>query len=120
MKHLSLSEGRKLLQKQGKPSKWRNKRCEYDGIKFQSHRERDRYIDLRVMERLGEISNLRLQVAFDLHVLGKRITEYRADFTYDDKDGEFTVEDAKGAPTPEFLIKEKWMLIEHGIEVKRV
>lgn len=47
-----------------KPSKYRNEKCEYNGIKFDSHKERDRYIFLKSMEDKGVISDLKCQPRF--------------------------------------------------------
>ena len=46
--------------------KYRSQKATYNGITFDSKRERDRYIDLLLLERAGEISELRLQVPFEL------------------------------------------------------
>ena len=47
-------------------SKYHSQKATYNGITFDSKRERDRYIDLLLLERAGEISELRLQVSFEL------------------------------------------------------
>ena len=47
-------------------SKYKASKCEYNGIKFDSKKERDRYIFLKGMEENGKISNLELQKAFVL------------------------------------------------------
>ena len=47
-------------------SKYKASKCEYNGIKFDSKKERDRYIFLKGMEDNGKISNLELQKAFVL------------------------------------------------------
>ena len=89
-----------------KESKMHNRACEYNGHKFPSHRERDRYIELLAMQRAGEIDNLRMQVPYMLHapsettVNGKKIKrrgmKYIADFVYvDRRSGREVIEDAK-------------------------
>ncbi len=73
------------------------KKVEYDGHKFDSARERDRYIDLRFMERAGIIKDLELQpripiviggieVRFPPKANGARgaVMVYVADFRYYD------------------------------------
>ena len=42
-------------------SKYRNKKTELDGIAFDSKREAERYAELKLLERAGEISYLQLQ-----------------------------------------------------------
>lgn len=102
---------------------------------FDSKHEYERYRELALMERAGEIFDLRLQVPFELVPKQKRAdgtTEravvYIADFVYqkDGKDGETVVEDAKGYRNPAsavyrvFAIKRKLLLWRCGIEVREV
>ena len=81
-------------------SKYRAKKCEYDGIKFDSQKERDRYIELKLLEKGGAIRDLQLQVPFVLQdgfeFNGKKILpiKYIADFTYW-ANGELVIEDVK-------------------------
>lgn len=93
----------------GKPKpKYGAKRVEVDGIKFHSKKEATRYQHLRLLERAGEIAQLKLQPRFKLEVLGMPICTYIADFRYlpvgQEKE---TVEDVKGYRTPEYLLKAK-------------
>lgn len=99
---------------------------------FDSKREARRYMDLWLMQRAGEISDLRTQVKYPLlpkqvHPDGKkeRAIDYVADFVYE-KDGEMVVEDSKGfrntasAAYRLFVMKRKMMLYFHGITVMEV
>lgn len=104
--------------------KYNNRRCEIDGEVFDSQMERDRWLNLRLLERAGEISQLRRQVAYELIPAQRRPSggveracSYVADFVYVDKAGRTVVEDVKGAVTPEFRLKRKLMLQVHGVEV---
>ena len=69
-------------------SKYRNKRTEYDGIKFDSIKEKNYYIKLKLLEKSGKIKDLKLQVKFELQPSFKfkgktiRAINYVADFTY--------------------------------------
>ena len=124
-------------------SKYGNRKCQFNGIEFDSKHEMERYKDLYLLQKAGEINNLRTQVAFMLipeqretsHELYKagphkgelkpgklieRKCEYIADFVYMDKDGNYIVEDAKGMHTKEYLIKRKLMLYMHKIRVVEV
>lgn len=96
--------------------KYGNHKTEIDGITFDSKREADRYQDLRLMEKAGEITELDRQVRFELKVKGYIICSYIADFTYR-KGGPLVVEDSKGVKTREYIIKKKLMKAIHGIEV---
>lgn len=121
-----------------KKNKYNAKKVLLDGILFASQHEADRYIDLKLMLRAGEIADLKLQVKYVLipakrepdrtgprggKIKGKvieRETAYIADFVYKTKDGTEIVEDAKGCRTKDYRIKKKLMLSVHGIRLKEV
>lgn len=92
--------------------KYNNKKTQVDMYVFDSVLEAKRYKQLALLERAGEISNLRLQVPFLLQDSfrknGKtyRKIEYIADFVYEEK-GQTIVEDTKGMKTDVFKIKQK-------------
>lgn len=105
-------------------SKYHNKKITRDGITFDSIREYRRFVDLSLLERAGEITDLQRQVKFELiptqRINGKvveRKCTYKADFTYW-KDGQYIVEDVKGHKTQVYKIKKKLLLLVHGIQIK--
>lgn len=98
-------------------AKYGNTPTVVNGTWFASAKEARRYSELLLLERAGEISELRLQVRFSLDVGGVHVCRYIADFTYRDKAGGAVVEDVKGVETPEFKLKRKLMLACHGIDV---
>lgn len=107
-------------------SKYGNRKTKVDGITFDSAREAQRYRQLRLLERSGQIDTLTLQPKFTLipsqrRADGKaeRPVVYVGDFMYREA-GQFVVEDAKGFRTPDYVIKRKLMLKEHGITVREV
>lgn len=123
-------------------NKYGNKKVVYDGIEFVSTLEGHRYLFLRQLEREGKITDLQLQVRFEvipqqtitIQQIGKRglpikpkivvaeqNTEYIADFTYFLPDGTAVIEDTKGDKTPEYVMKRKLMRLQgHPIvEVSR-
>ena len=51
---------KKLFNNKG--NKYGNKKVEYNGLKFDSKKEKDRYIFLKEQERIGNIQDLQLQV----------------------------------------------------------
>ena len=122
------------------PSKYHNRKVVIDGIVFDSRKEANRYRELKLTEKAGEISDLRLQVKYELipaqYEMGTRIrgnhvstvercveraVNYYADFVYRDKMTEETVvEDAKGVKTEAYKIKKKLMLWVHGIKIREV
>ncbi len=118
--------------------KYRNKTVVVDGEKFDSVKELHRYQELKLLEKSGDISDLRRQVKYTLipaqreeNVIGKRggvkkgkVLErecsYLADFSYLNRDGLRVVEDTKGMRTKDYIIKRKLMLYVHGIRIQEL
>lgn len=101
-------------------SKYKAIRTAVDGIIFASKAEAARYCELKILQRQGLISDLRLQVPFNLPVNGVLICKYIADFVYLDADGRMVVEDKKGVKTPVYRLKSKLMLAVHGLRIVEV
>jgi hypothetical protein len=124
-------------------NKYRNtKFTAVDGTVFDSRKEANRWEELLLIERSGEIKDLQRQVEFELIPSqtetyeryakdgrrlkdGVRVLEracvYVADFTYVNvKTGERVVEDTKGVPTKDYIIKRKLMLWRLGIRIHEV
>lgn len=93
-------------------NKYRNKKVQVDMYVFDSIRESQRYKELKLLERAGEISNLELQPHFLLQESFKkngktyRKIEYIADFKYTENE-KTIVEDVKGMQTDVFKLKHK-------------
>ena len=110
---------------QKRPAKYRNEKTRRGELTFDSKAEAERYDELRLMLRAGEINDLQLQVPFELIPAQKargrteRACRYVADFVYT-RNGEVVVEDVKGHRTPEYIIKRTLMLWRHGIEIKEI
>lgn len=109
-------------------NKYGNKKWELDGKTFDSQLEARRYQELRYLLRAGIITDLQLQVPFELiptqRVGGKvveRPAKYIADFVYMEN-GQRVVEDVKSPATrtPQYILKRKLMLWVHGIRVREV
>lgn len=115
-----------------------------DGEIHDSRKEANRWGELLLLQKAGEISDLRRQVKYQLLApqyeeverfgkkgqplkpsrrLLERGVDYIADFVYK-KDGEVVVEDIKGYKRSRaydvFVIKRKLMLMIHGIKVQEV
>ena len=95
-------------------AKYKNKKVEVDGIKFDSKREATRYGQLKILEKAKLIKELELQKVFELQPSfrknGKtyRKITYKADFYYYDNHLEkYVVEDTKGFKTETYKIKKK-------------
>lgn len=98
-----------------------------DGITFASKREARRYGELKLLERAGQITELKLQAPIELlgrnHPVmtdGGKVMTYRADFTYYDIILKAVViEDAKGYPTDTYKMK-RAILKAMGVEIREV
>ena len=108
--------------------KYHNKKVVVDGMKFDSKKEGQRFLELSLMQRGGYISDLQRQVKYILipsqKIDGKvveREVSYKADFVYkDNTTGKTVVEDVKGVKTKDYIIKRKLMLFIKGIRIKEV
>lgn len=120
-------------------SKYGAKKVTVDGLTFDSKKEANRYRELKILEKIGEITNLQMQVKYVLipaqrepDTVGKRggiikgklierEVSYIADFVYTDVNGNRVVEDVKGyrggGAYEIFKIKRKLMLYVHGIKI---
>ena len=97
---------------------------------FDSLAEKDRYLELIVMQRAGVISDLKCHPRFEIiprqnDERGKMIFQaahYTADFSYM-RDGVYHVEDVKSTYTREakdYILRRKLMLLTNGIYVEEV
>ena len=111
-------------------NKYHAKKCEVGGEVYDSKKEARRHQELNLLEKAGEIQNLRRQVKYVLipsqRIDGKvveREVAYKADYVYE-ADGETVVEDVKGckkgAGYDVFVLKRKMMLLFHNIRIKEV
>ena len=112
-----------------KENKYKNKKCEYKGMKFDSKKEMTWFINLENMQKLGKITELERQVEFVLietfRVNRKtyRKTKYIADFTYKTPDGKYHVVDVKSEATRKdktYQLKKKLLAWKYGIEIEEV
>ncbi len=81
---------------------------------FDSRAECRRGEELCLLEKAGEISDLRYQVKFKLHE-APRVT-LSIDFAYLEN-GQRILEDTKGIETREFRVKRIWLKEKYGYEV---
>lgn len=108
-------------------TKYHARKTVYDGITFDSRKEARRYTELKLLERAGEISDLRTQVKYELIPKQpkpsggyERPLTYTADFVYKDRDGREIIEDTKGVRTRSYIDRRKLMLWRYGIEIREV
>ena len=88
-----------------------------DGVTFDSKGEADRWCDLRILERAGDIVDLRRQVTFPLKIGDVLVCKYIADFVYAIPGQEFVVEDFKGHRTDVYRLKAKLFLAVYGFPI---
>lgn len=110
-----------------KQSKYKNKKCIYKGIKFDSKKEMAYYIKLKMLEEKGIIKKLELQKAYELQpsfkVNGKtyRKITYKADFSYiTAEDDKLHIVDTKGFRTEVYKLKRKMFAYKYGIEIEEI
>lgn len=105
--------------KKPKKSKYNAVKTNIDGIVFDSKKEANRYKKLKLLEQVGEITNLRLQVPYELIAKSKygMSIRYIADFVYEENGNEI-VEDTKGVKTPLYRLKRRMMAEKYDIEIK--
>lgn len=122
---LTEEQYRQFIGNYTKQNKYHNKKVEYDGIKFDSVKEKNRYIGLKQLEKLGVIHNLELQKKYVLQpsfkLNGKTIRSitYIADFVYI-QDGVEIIEDVKGMRTKEYLLKKKLFEYKYQKDIKEI
>ena len=106
-------ESSTLAAKAPRKSKMGNRRTTVNGEAFDSQREADRYRDLLLLFKAGEISKPARQVRFPL----PGGVHYVADFLYFDLKRGIVVEDAKGFRTAQYRDKAKQMRAIWGITI---
>jgi hypothetical protein len=114
-----------------KPRKYRNVPTLVDGIKFASKLEAKRWGELKLLERAGEIRALQRQVRYalmcgDKPILMKskrypngRHVKYVADFVYQNRDYNWTLEDTKGCENETYPLK-RAIMQAMGYEIQEI
>jgi len=94
--------------------KFNAKRCEFDGIKFPSKKEGNRYLELKRLRESGEIIFFLRQPQFDI----PGGVKYSADFLIFWQDGTATIEDVKGFLTKTFIKNKKIVEGLYPVEIE--
>lgn len=116
-----ISKSRTYAQFYAPQAKFKNKKVEVDGITFASKAEATRYAHLKLLVRIGEITDLELQPRYPLVVNGQRVATYVADFRYRVvATGEVIVEDVKGVRTPVYRMKKKLLEAIDGTKITEI
>jgi len=110
-----------------------------EGIRFASKAEARRYAELKLLDKAGDIRNLKLQPRFVLMAPVIRgglkdinrgvfervspIGEYRADFSYEEQLGpvwRLIIEDVKGVRTQMYIWKKRHFERQYDIEISEI
>ncbi len=102
-----------------KRHKYNAKKTVVDGITFDSAAEAKRYGELKLLERMGQITFLELQPKYPCIVDGKTVCTWRGDFRYW-QNQRMVVEDVKGVRTPLYKLKKKLVEALYGFEIQEV
>lgn len=115
--------------KPSKKSKYNNQKCKFNGLKFDSIKERDYYLLLLDKQKHGAVRDLKRQVKITIQPSftlpnGKKVREiyYVADFTYIDRRGGYHIIDVKGGnatKTAVYKLKKK-LLAYNGFYIEEV
>lgn len=118
---LSILEYREMT-KAARTPKYRAVISTLDGIKFASKKEMKRYACLKLLERAGQISDLKRQVRIALNAPnGIKIGDWIADHTYFDQRANCQIyEDVKGFSTPLYLWKKRHFEAQYNIPILEV
>lgn len=110
-----------------KKNKFNAKSIVIDGHRFPSLKEAQRYNELKLLVKAGKIKNLELQPKFEIipkqKYRGKtlRKAEYTPDFKYLDIDNnEWVIEEVKGMPTVDYVLRKKLFILKYGDKYKFV
>ena len=110
----------KTLPDKPKPHKYGAKPVVIDGIRFASQKEGRRYQELLLLQRSGEIRDLKLQPRIDICAPGYgKVCTYVADFFYT-AGGHPVYEDCKGFKTQIYRLKKKLVCAFVGIDIKEI
>ena len=104
-------------------SKYRNKKVDFDGYRFDSLKEMRRFKELKLLENAGEITALVVHPIYRLDINDEHICKYIADFNYKTKSGQIIVEDVKSPITrklPVYRLKKKLVKAILGIDIVEI
>lgn len=109
-------------------SKYRNRATFVGDVRFDSKHEAECFLTLQAMQTAGVIHDLQRQVSFELCCpiegthLATAVRQYRADFTWRDRDEVLHVGDAKsaGTRTAMYLLKAEWLNKQKGLRIEEL
>jgi len=97
-----------------------------DGITFDSAKEARRYMDLRILQAAGVISDLNLKERFDFVINGRTVkmrngqaARYTCDFTYIEN-GVKIIEEVKGFKVRDYPLRRAIFEHLYGVKLREV
>lgn len=133
---LSPAAQKQVMEKMQKTGKYKAQKAKRGKMTFDSKKEAERYDALLLLQKVGEIRGLKLQVRYCLQeayttVEGERVKsiDYMADFVYErrtapDNYGQRywlpVVEDVKGMRTRDYALKAKLFRSRYGFAIREV
>jgi len=91
-------------------------RCEVDGIKFASKKERKRYLELQDLKSAGDVLFFLRQIPLRLSGGVKYVCDYQVFWS----DGIVSFEDVKGMRTPMYKLKKKQVEALYPITITEI
>lgn len=101
-------------------NKYNARKVRIDGFTFDSKREAERYGELMLMQRAGEIHQIEVHPPFKIEINNRPICTVVLDFAYVTKAGDKVHEDVKGHTTALSALKKKMVEAAHQIDVEIV
>ena len=112
--HWSIEQYQEYQKKGAKRSKYGAVKMQIDGHTFDSKKEADYYMDLKMRLLAEDIKGFCIQPTF---ILAPGL-KYKADFIVIDKDGKAEVIDVKGFKTKEYITKKKVFEDKFDLKIK--
>lgn len=100
-----------------KPHKYKAVPIKIDGIHFPSTVEAQHYAELKILERAGEITDLKVHPRYPITINKQLICIVELDFSYRDKQKLPHVDDVKGMDTAVSRLKRKMVEAAYGLKV---
>ena len=99
-------------------SKYNAKKTVVDGITFDSQKEARRYGELKILQKAGKITALKVHPVYSIDIEDCHICNVELDFSYKDDWLRKHNEDVKGRDLPMSRLKRKLLSALYGITVE--
>lgn len=101
-------------------NKYNARKVRLDGYVFDSIDESHRYLELKMLQQIGQISSLTIHPKWPIEISGIRVCFVELDFKYLDKADDWRHEDVKGSDTAMSRLKRRMLEAAHEITVEVV